>query len=155
MQRKFFVGLASVFGLGFMPKAPGTFGSLAAIPLWALSFYWNISWQWAAFAGIFLISFSIWISSQAEKYLGEHDSGHIVIDEVCGMFVTSIALPFQWPWILVAFILFRILDACKPWPINLLDEKLPGGFGVVMDDVAAGVIGCGALHAVRYFLPHL
>ena len=81
-----------------------------------------------------------------------HDHPGIVLDEIAGFLVTMTALPFDWPWIAAGFVVFRILDAAKPWPISLADRKVGGGLGIMLDDVIAGALACAALHAVRYAL---
>ena len=95
---------------------------------------------------------AIGVSHAAERAYGRHDVGHIVIDEVAGMLVTAIGVPFAWPEVLAAFALFRLLDAVKPPPINWFDAHVPGGLGVVLDDVVAGLIACGLLHGAARLL---
>jgi phosphatidylglycerophosphatase A len=131
-----------------MPIAPGTFGTLAAIPLW----WWLAPlplWVGAA-TTLLLIVLSVWISARAERIHGGHDSGKIVIDEVVGMLVTVIGVPFDWSLVVTAFFLFRALDIIKPQPIRWVDKNVPGGLGVVLDDVAAGVVGCALLHGAHW-----
>ncbi|MCL1088239.1 phosphatidylglycerophosphatase A [Shewanella profunda] len=129
--------LALGFGSGLAAKAPGTFGTLAAIPLYLLLAPLPLGWYlgltvFAALAGIY-------ICGQAAKDMGVHDHGAIVWDEVTGLLITMIAAPAGWIWLLVGFGLFRFFDIIKPWPIRWLDAKVHGGFGIMIDDVLAGV----------------
>ncbi|OGQ90984.1 MAG: hypothetical protein A2289_00725 [Deltaproteobacteria bacterium RIFOXYA12_FULL_58_15] len=150
MRRKFILGVASWGGLGYLPKGPGTWGTLGAIPLW-----WVLATLerpvFVAVCFVF-VGVAILVSHEAEKIYGSHDVGHIVIDEVAGLLVTVVGVPCRWPEVLAAFVLFRLLDIVKPWPIGWIDRRVPGGAGVVLDDVAAGVIGCLVLHAARLLL---
>ena len=131
---------ATVFGVGFVPKAPGTFGTLVAAaaylllsPLLSLP---GSAW-WYAGGLLALSAVSVWLSSLAEKTLG-HDAPQIVIDEVCGYFAAVLLVPVHnWQVALYAFVLFRAFDIAKPWPINV-SQKLPRGWGVVADDLLAG-----------------
>lgn len=129
--------LALGFGSGLAAKAPGTFGSLAAIPLCLLLAPLPLFW----YLGITLLCTlaGFYICGKAAKDMGVHDHGAIVWDEVVGMLITFIAAPAGWVWVLVGFGLFRFFDILKPWPIRILDEKVHGGFGIMIDDVLAGV----------------
>jgi len=142
--------LSSALGLGYAPKGPGTFGTLAAIPLWFLLARLPL-WTWGVLV-LVAIAVAVAVASEAERLYGAHDVQRIVIDEVVGLLATSFAVPFAWPEVLVAFVLFRALDVWKPGVIGLIDRRVHGGFGVVMDDVAAGVLGCGLLHVARGLL---
>ncbi len=130
--------LASGLFLGLIPFAPGTFGSLLGIPL-----YWLFS-HLPTFLGIcslgFVILISVWISSRAELLLGNKDPSQIVIDEVVGMAVALAGAPIEPSFIIVAFIFFRFFDIWKPFPIRYIDKSFPGGWGIVFDDVAAGIM---------------
>ena len=148
--RNFSLCLSSAFGLGYAPKAPGTFGTLAGIPLWwAMSDLSPLVFV-AATLGWILLAF--WVSDHADRIYGDHDSGKIVIDEVVGFLVAAIGIPFTWPNVLAVFVLFRIFDITKPPPIGYLDERVSGGVGVVVDDLVAGAFACVILHAVLLFL---
>jgi len=131
--------LASGFGLGFLPVAPGTFGSLLGIPLY-LAFL-HVTDQilpTVLFVGA-LTAAACWIAGRAEQVLGEHDPGEIVIDEVVGMLITLLWVPPSVLNLVLAFLLFRVLDVVKPWPAGEIDRRLPGGAGVVLDDVVSGI----------------
>jgi phosphatidylglycerophosphatase A len=129
--------LASGFGLGFLPKAPGTFGTLLGIPF-AYFLHYRGAFPYMLVTVLFSF-FAVIISEMAGPLFGEPDSPKIVIDEVAGFLVTMTWLPMTWQSLLIGFILFRIFDAVKPGPIGYLDRKVKGGLGVVIDDLAAGI----------------
>lgn len=138
---------SSALGLGYLPKMPGTFGTLAAIPIWwALSGH-ALSVSISVTAAAILVA--IWIAGCAEAIYGKHDAQRIVIDEVVGLLTAAIGVPFAWPEVLAAFLLFRFFDMTKPPPIRTIDRRVPGGLGVVLDDVAAGAVSCALLHTAR------
>ena len=141
--------IATALGAGYSPIAPGTLGTAVAVPLaWALASL--PEWQFAIVV-IGVIALAIVTAERADRAWGTHDSGRIVIDEVAGYLVT-VALVDRSSWIvlLTGFVLFRLLDIVKPPPVRHL-ERLPGGWGVVLDDVAAGVIGMAVLWALARF----
>jgi phosphatidylglycerophosphatase A len=130
--------LASGCGIGFLPKGAGTFGTFLGIPLaYGISL---LSRPNAALATLLMIIFSILIAHNAEKTLEKKDPSMVVVDEIAGMLVTLSGLGIDWTVIVLGFILFRILDIFKPFPISWLDQKLSGGVGIVADDIAAGVM---------------
>jgi phosphatidylglycerophosphatase A len=132
----YFIGFG--LGAGTIPVAPGTFGTLVAIP-----FYWlcrNLSLSHYLGLVVCLIIFSSWLSDYLSKKLHTHDHPGMCIDEFVGFFVTMINAPIGWGWVILGFVLFRIFDIWKPWPIRWLDEHVHGGFGMVLDDVAAGLV---------------
>lgn len=130
--------LATFFGAGRSPKMPGTVGTLAAIPLWYL-FFLTGELPYMVLTFLFVI-FAIFVSDEYEKTQEKHDRPEIVIDEVAGFLITMTWLPFEPKYLIAGFVLFRILDIWKPQPIRTLNDKVKGGFGVVVDDVAAGII---------------
>jgi len=141
--------LATGFYIGNIPFAPGTFGSLIGLPLsFALA---GISLTPAMLCILFFIIFAVCIADAAEKILKKNDPGCIVIDEIAGMMVTLIGLPVSPITLVSGFIIFRILDILKPFPIRNLDKRIPGGLGVVADDVAAGIIANLLLRGLFYF----
>jgi len=129
--------LAIGLGSGLAPKAPGTAGTLLAIPLYLLL---ESLWMWQYLA-VVVIGFlaGIWICATAARQLGVHDDPSIVWDEVIGFLITMIAAPPGWLWIGVGFVLFRIFDIVKPWPIRIIDQRVSGGLGIMLDDVLAGI----------------
>jgi len=148
MRRKAILFLSSGCGLGYMPFAPGTFGSLAALPLcWLMT-------RLPLFATIIIaaaiVAVSMWLAGQAEQILQQKDPGFIVIDEICGLVIALIGIPFTLVNVASGFILFRIFDIIKPVPIRTLERRIKGGAGIVLDDVAAGIIANIALRIVFY-----
>ncbi|QBF82168.1 phosphatidylglycerophosphatase A [Shewanella maritima] len=142
--------LALGFGSGLAAKAPGTFGTLAAIPLYLLMAPLSLP----IYLALTLVSIiaGIYICDKAAKDMQVHDHGAIVWDEVAGLLITFIAAPAGWIWLLVGFGLFRFFDIIKPWPIKWLDAKVDGGFGIMIDDVLAGVFALICLQGLAYFL---
>ena len=134
--------LATWFWSGLSPKAPGTFGTIAAIPFGIifLIFGCRLGLVFSAFV-IFIIG--IWISNLYGKALKEDDPGAIVIDEVAAIWLVMAALPFTPVGVLLAFVLFRFFDIMKPFPIKHLEHRLTGGFGVMVDDMLAAVYAVG------------
>jgi phosphatidylglycerophosphatase A len=135
---------------GYAPVAPGTFGTAGAIPLyWALAHFLDAWWGLAATA--LVIAIGIPAAQRAGRYWGVADASPIVIDEVAGYLVTMAFVPFSWPAALLGFLLFRLFDVLKPWPASAFD-RMKNGFGVVMDDVAAGVFAWCGLQLVKVAL---
>jgi phosphatidylglycerophosphatase A len=131
--------LATGFYTGKAPIAPGTFGTLPGLLLcWAIS---GISATGSVALILALIALAVWMADRAEKQIGSRDPGSIVIDEIAGMTVTLVGLPFAWHTALAGFVVFRILDIAKPFPVRFLERRLSGGVGIVADDVAAGIMG--------------
>lgn len=136
--------LAFGFGSGLSPRAPGTVGTAMAVPCyWLLSglglFGYTLAVLAAALAGI-------WICGAASRELGVHDHGGIVWDEFVGLWVTLWAVPADWLWVIIGFVVFRVYDIAKPWPVGWLDRRVGGGFGIMVDDVLAGAMACATLH---------
>lgn len=138
--------LATFFYVGKIPKAPGTFGTLAAIPLWFVMTNLNPIFYMAVTFVIVILG--IFISEAYERKLEIHDSKTIVIDEVAGFLITMVWLPVTWQSVVFGFLLFRFFDILKPGPIKLIDQKIKGGVGVMLDDVAAGIIASLILQIV-------
>lgn len=145
--------IATGFGSGLAPKAPGTFGSLAAVPLCMLLIYAPLYVQITAAVLTFLIG--IKAASETEKAMGMHDNSSIVIDEFAGMFIAVIAFPHNIMYAFGAFVLFRLFDILKPWPVSLADKKIKGGLGVMVDDVLAGLMALACAHVIFYLAKHL
>ena len=139
--------IATWFGCGLVPKAPGTMGSLGAIPLYLVAA--RSGREGVAVAALAITALGIWASSVVARELGKKDPQLVVVDEVAGMLVTMLPMAdVSWRSVLFGFLLFRLFDVTKPWPARRL-EALPGGWGIVMDDVMAGVFGAGAMVALR------
>lgn len=137
--------LAFGLGSGLARTAPGTWGTLAAVPFCVALWWWLPAWLFALTL-IVLATFGVWLCDAVTKDLGVHDHGGIVWDEWVGYGMALFALPVQWYWPVLAFVVFRVLDIAKPWPISWCDKKVHGGFGVMLDDVVAGVLSCVFLH---------
>lgn len=129
--------LAFGFGSGLAPKAPGTFGTLAALPLAVLA--WLPPFVIAAAFGVLLAVLAVWICGVSARRLGVHDHPGIVLDEIAGYYLAMLFAPRGVAWLAAGFVLFRFFDIAKPWPIGWLDRRLEGGLGIVADDLVAGV----------------
>lgn len=129
--------LAFGFGSGLAKKAPGTCGTLAAVPLYLLAVQGgNLVYGLLTLA---VTLAGVWICGMAADKLGEHDFNGIVWDEVAGYLITLWFVPVSWKAAIAGFVLFRIFDIVKPWPIKWADRKVQGGFGIMLDDVLAGI----------------
>jgi len=132
--------IASGCCAGYIPFAPGTMGSIAALPLpFVLFFLFGINLYYIVPLILIFIIFSIVIADYAEKILKKKDPGLIVIDEIAGIIITFACIPLNILTIIAGFLIFRFFDILKPFPIRLIEEKIPGGAGIVLDDVAAGI----------------
>ncbi|MDG0817041.1 phosphatidylglycerophosphatase A family protein [Bdellovibrio svalbardensis] len=137
-MRNFLKKLATLFGVGLSPKAPGTVATVATIPLvFLLNWAGPIPYMIVTFL---LLPVGILAAEIYEQDKGSHDSQEIVIDEVVGFLITMVWLPLTWQAILIGFVLFRLLDITKPLFVGYLDKKIQGGLGVMVDDVAAGMV---------------
>ena len=140
--------LAFGFGTGWMPVAPGTFGTLAAIPVYLLL----ASASALVYAEIVLVLFAlgVWLCHATEQDLKVHDHPGIVWDEIVGYLITMFMAPAGWVWIVAGFLLFRLFDIWKPFPIRQLERRIQGGFGNMLDDALAGLYALAALHGLVY-----
>ena len=134
------------FGAGLSPFAPGTVGTLVAIPIFLLV---------AAFPPIIYLIFvttlffaGCWTAGQTANVLNVHDHPGIVIDEIVGYLITMLFVPVTWYWMLLGFLLFRLFDIWKPWPISIIDRRIQGGLGIMLDDVLAAFYSLLSLHLV-------
>lgn len=142
--------LALGFGSGLAPKAPGTFGTLAALPIyWLMS---GLSFPLYAILTLVLAIVGIYICGYCAKAVGVHDHPAIVWDEIVGYLITMYMVPFSLTNMLLGFLLFRFFDIAKPWPISLLDRKVKGGFGIMIDDVIAGFMALASLLLINALL---
>lgn len=137
-MRNFLIQLATLFGVGRFPKAPGTVGTLLAIPLVVMLSYLGPLVYMVAI--VLLLPVGMVACEFYEQEKGGHDHKEVVIDEVLGFLITMVWLPMTWQAILIGFILFRLLDITKPLFIGYLDKRIQGGLGVMVDDVAAGIV---------------
>ncbi|MGH8456003.1 MAG: phosphatidylglycerophosphatase A family protein [Stenotrophobium sp.] len=150
--------IAYGFGAGLAPKAPGTFGTLVGLPFWFL-----LSWlvpqpAYYLLACAVLFVFGCWVCGESARLLGLHDAPGIVFDEIVGFLLTCFPLLFlpanapHWPWLIAAFLLFRLFDILKPWPIRWLDQRVGGGFGIMVDDALAAVAAAVCLFGLLQLL---
>jgi len=150
-MNRFFLLLATGFGVGYSPVAPGTLGTLVAIPIYY--FLWDIPSPLYEITLIGFFFLSVWISENAETSFGKKDDQRIVIDEIIGFLITMLWVPKTVPFITIGFFLFRFFDILKPFPIRRLEKGLKGGYGVVLDDVAAAVYANIILHLIGRIYP--
>ncbi len=132
------IAIATGGYVGYWPVGPGTLGTLIALPLIWLAGSWPLFLQIAFAAALFAMG--VWASAKAIKILKKDDAPQIVVDEVAGFFVAMIGVPVTGYWLVCGFCLFRLFDIFKPFPISYLDEKVKGGWGVMLDDLAAGLL---------------
>lgn len=147
-MKKLAIFIATTFGSGFSPFAPGTVGALVAV----IFYYFLIPAEPVTLSVIIIIitAIGIWAATETEKQYG-HDAGAINIDEVVGMLITLLALDKTFFNIILGFALFRFFDIVKPWPVNRA-QLLPQGWGVMLDDVAAGIYSLLILHGIHYLI---
>lgn len=137
--------LAFGFGSGLSPKAPGTAGTVLAVGIYLLL----PAMSPLVYGGLIVIAFlfGIWLCGKTAEDLGVHDHGGIVWDEFVGYWITMFMAPTGLIWVVVGFILFRLLDIFKPWPIKWADKELAGGLGIMLDDVLAGIMAALCIQA--------
>ena len=140
--------LAFGFGSGAAPKAPGTFGTIAAIPLY-LVISQLTHWYYLAVV-LVMAGFGVWLCDRVARELRVHDHPGIVWDEWVGFLITMWLAPVGWGWLLLGFVLFRFFDIVKPWPINLLDSNVQGGWGIMLDDIVAGIYAFALIQLAVY-----
>ncbi|MBR7888890.1 phosphatidylglycerophosphatase A [Marinomonas sp. A79] len=143
--------LAFGLGSGAAPKAPGTFGTLAAVPI----FIWLLQGLGTTEYLFMLVSTSlvgIYLCGKTSKDMGVHDHSGIVWDEFVGYWITMFLAPAGWMYIVLGFVLFRLFDILKPWPISWVDKHVHGGFGIMFDDILAGLMSFVVLQALVHFV---
>lgn len=143
--------LAFGFGAGLAPQAPGTFGTLVAVPIYLLIMHLPVPVYLCVLA--VMTGAGIWLCGRTTKDLGVHDHGGIVWDEIVGYLLTLTAVPPAWWNMLLAFVLFRLFDILKPWPISWFDKRVSGGLGIMADDIVAALMALPILHLINYLLP--
>ncbi len=149
MLHRIMLLLATNFGLGYSRKAPGTVGTLAGIPVFYVVASCPAGIAILLWGAIMVVAF--WSAAVAGRHFGVVDDGRIVIDELVGYLTTVLLLPFSWSTALLAFILFRFFDIVKVFPANWFDTKVKNGYGVVLDDVVAGIYAAIVLRFCLYF----
>ena len=153
MNPKILLLIATFFNVGKFPKAPGTFATLATIPLFILmSRLPDVIYMMLTFGIVIL---GIFAAQAFEAVSPEHDSKEIVIDEVAGFLITMALVPCTIKSVAVGFVFFRLFDIFKPWPISALDKKVKGGVGVMVDDVAAGIAASVMMQVILTYYPQI
>jgi phosphatidylglycerophosphatase A len=138
--------IATWFGCGYFPWGPGTVGSLAGVVIAVVLSYWGLGRDALCIAIALLLVPAIWAASRTERIIGREDPGLVVVDEVLGQWVTLLGAPARsWKVFVAGFVLFRLFDIWKPWPVRKC-ERIPEGAGIVADDLAAGVYGALILY---------
>jgi len=143
--------LAFGLGSGLPKKAPGTWGTLASVPVW-----WLLLQDLALLPYLAVIVvgsvLGVYLCGKTAHDMNLHDHPGIVWDEWIGFWITCIALPAGWPWVIAAFALFRFFDIIKPWPIRWLDAQVHGGFGIMIDDIIAGLMALGVIQLAAWWI---
>lgn len=142
--------LALGFGAGCVPRMPGTIGTLVGVLIYIPCR--DLPAPWYAAGVMLLVAAGVWICGRTATDLAVHDHPAIVWDEVAGYLAAMIAAPRGWPWVFAGFALFRLFDIWKPWPIALLDRRIPGGLGIILDDLAAAVYTLVTMQIIAYLL---
>ncbi len=142
--------LAFGMGAGCSPKAPGTMGTLLAVAVYLPLSRLPLSIYLTILVAVVLIG--IWLCDKTARDLGVHDHPGIVWDEVAGYLLTMVGAPFGWQWIVAGFLLFRLFDIWKPWPIGWLDRRVGGGLGIMLDDLLAGLFAALCLQGMVHWL---
>ena len=132
------------------PKMPGTAGTLVGVLFFLLMRY--LWWPYYLALAIVMFAAGVWLCGKTADRLGVHDHPAIVWDEIVGYLITMILAPSGWLWILIGFVLFRLFDIWKPWPIRWLDKQVRGGLGIMIDDVLAAVYALICLQIIAYLL---
>ncbi|HPD60942.1 MAG TPA: phosphatidylglycerophosphatase A [Thermodesulfobacteriota bacterium] len=149
-NRLFFLLLSTGFGSGYFSPAPGTAGTVVGICFfWCFSKLSPLLYLITVFSFIFL---SAWVADGAEKIFQQKDARTIVIDEIAGILVTMLWIPFSVFYLGIGFLIFRILDIVKPFPARWIDRNLSGGWGIVLDDVVAGIYANLILQGIRHWM---
>ncbi|SMF23313.1 phosphatidylglycerophosphatase A [Alteromonadaceae bacterium Bs31] len=141
--------LAFGFGSGLSPIVPGTLGTLIAVPFWFVLALLPLPWYLLALVVAGLLG--IHLCGYASNKLGVHDHKGIVWDEFVGFWLTMVAIPYSWQTLVAGFVLFRLFDMLKPWPISWVDKHVHGGFGIMIDDILAGIAAGACLHLLLHF----
>ena len=150
MSHRFLRLAGSGLGLGFLPAAPGTWGSIGGVALW-----WLTVPLGAGIQALLLVLAAIpaaLICGACARRAGEGDPSFVVLDEVLGMYLALLFLSPSWLWVAAAFALFRLLDIAKPWPVSLMERRFSGGAGILLDDLMAGAMTAIALLIIQIFI---
>lgn len=142
--------LALGFGAGLVPKLPGTAGTAVGVLIYLP--LQSLHWLYYLLLVLILFVVGIWLCAKSAAELAVHDHPGIVWDEIVGYLIAMTAAPQGWGWIMLGFCLFRLFDINKPWPIRWLDQHVKGGFGIMIDDVLAGIFSVAILQLIAYLL---
>lgn len=140
--------IAFGFGAGAVPRVPGTLGTLIAVPLYWLLADLTVFWYVGTVTILFAIG--VWVCGHVERILGTHDHPGIVWDEIVGYLVAMFLAPSGWLWVAIGFVLFRLFDIWKPFPIGWIEHRLRGGVGTMLDDLLAGIYAWASLQVLWY-----
>lgn len=144
--------VAEFFYCGRFPFMPGTMGSLGSLVIWVPSVYWGWPWFIKLLLLVAIFFVGVWASGIAIGLYKNIDPKQVVIDEVVGQGIPFLVISPSWPEILGAFLLFRFFDILKPWPINWVERRFPDRWGIMLDDVLAGIFACLVLMAIKFFV---
>lgn len=142
------------FGSGLFPVAPGTAGTVASLVLWAPVVLLDLPWWGRLLLAIFIFLTGVPAASACSKELGKEDPKEVVIDEVAGQGFALVFAPASFLYVGLGFVLFRLFDIWKPWPVRWADRSVHGGLGIMLDDVIAGIYAAGVLFSCELFLPN-
>lgn len=138
------------FCVGLVPFAPGTMGTVVGVIFYIYLQHLPLAWYALTILTLFILG--VWSCGITAHAMGTHDHPAIVWDEIVGFLITMTAAPTGWDWILLGFIFFRVFDIAKPWPIRFIDTHIQGGFGIMLDDLLAGIYGLGSLRCVEFVM---
>lgn len=142
--------LATGFGSGLVPWAPGTAGSLLALaPVWLM---FDLPLPWRVAVALAVVVSGVWVCGESARRLAVHDHPAIVLDEIAAMLLLAVFLEPSVPWLLAALVLFRLFDIAKPWPIRAVDRSVSGGVGIMLDDVLAAAYAAICLVGIDFFV---
>ena len=142
--------LATGFGIGLMPRAPGTAGSLLALaPAWLM---FELPLPWRVAVALAVVVLGVWVCGESARRLAVHDHPAIVLDEIAAMLLLCVLIEPGVPWLLAALVLFRLFDIGKPWPIRAVDRKVPGGLGIMLDDVLAAAYAAICIVGIEFLV---
>lgn len=148
------VFISAGFGSGMVRPAPGTWGSLLGVVIWWVALA-GLAWPLQLAACVIVFAIGTWTTSKVIEQYGVHDPGAVVVDEIVGVWLALLMVPQSWLMAALAFGLFRFFDIVKPWPVSWADQEVPGAFGVMLDDVLAGLLACVVLQVSLLTIPSL
>lgn len=147
---RLYYAIATGFGLGYLPIVPGTWGTLGGVILYVL--IWPFAWPVYVITVLMAFFVGCWICEKVSQDMGVCDHGSVVWDEIVGYVISMFGVPFGLYWMFAGFVLFRLFDIIKPWPIGVVDRKMKNGFGMMFDDALAGIAVCVILNIAKWFV---